>query len=600
MADTPQAAHTDWKPGPGDVRGLSVLQVPGHSAVRDDSFLLDPEETKAWISGLPMANIQETARLVFETLSEFNRQAIPDELRVQTAEIFRQPIRYISGNFEKYYIDAAFPLSAKNHKTVALNRELHAELAISYKIFIRDALLGRKRISRRLLALSIHRAIGCLSEILLISSLAHERPPRNTWREIHYLFALAAKNEVHRLPVGDAVERPADNGCIADLYKRILLHALAPLCHLRQRENQSLYHKLLEWTAYARLSTPAALNDHGEQFVAHLSSDHPPHHLSLERNGLTRRCCLLDTRDLVRHLRNLLEAPRRQKDKRPGAAWPPRPLLRHLIRNWSGRPRRKHARTRLHFDLKLAIGIPSVHSLVKARTRKDTAIPAGQRGGPGRSPHAHDSGPPRDWSDFPSTPAGPPGKNANRRSHFPAPSAETTLKDNVHAPWAGAAPRNGIRIFECKTSNESAGGYCIDWEGADVPKIKPGELIGIQSAGNDRQFGIGTTRWIKAAQGQKLQLGMQLLAPHSLAVQTRLDAGDCDNTAGIHDCLLVPEAKAMNTPLSLIAPAHSYREGDIIWISTGSSERRVRLAQALESTPAFTQYQIARHSPHPR
>ena len=440
MAETLQTAHIDWEPSPEDVRGLSRLHVPEHTEIQEDSFLLDLKETEEWISSLPMANIRETARLTFETLVDFNRQAIPDPARIKTAELFRQPISYISANFEKYYIEAAFPLSTKNRKIVLLNRELYSELAISYKIFIQSALSSRKHISKRLLAIAVHRAIHHLSDILLISSLVYEPPPQNTWLEIHYLYALATKNGVHRLPIEDPTEKWADNTCIADLYKRILLYTLTSPCYLRQRENQFLYRKLLEWTGYARLSTPDTPSNYSEQFVTHLLSDNPPHHISVEKKGLSKRCRLLDTRELVQHMQKMLvtETTPQPKGKDSHTVPLPKPLLEHLIQHWSTRPRRKYTRTKLHFGLKLAIGISTVHTLMKARTHKNPAIsaynPSESEGLDQHIPHNYPCvlDPHSEWDNSSSTMVlNPLSEDTTSDRHFPSHNAETTLEDFV-------------------------------------------------------------------------------------------------------------------------------------------------------------------------
>ena len=136
---------------------------------------------------------------------------------------------------------------------IRLSQELYAELAVSYKVFIREAFAQQNKSSKRLVAIAIHRAMTCLSEILHLATLEYDQYPECLWQESHFLYALASKNSLHRLPIQDRIKTPLGSRCIGDLYKRLLLHTLASPCHLRQRENQFIYDQLLEWANFVRL-----------------------------------------------------------------------------------------------------------------------------------------------------------------------------------------------------------------------------------------------------------------------------------------------------------------------------------------------------------
>ncbi|MCF6353501.1 MAG: hypothetical protein L3J26_00095 [Candidatus Polarisedimenticolaceae bacterium] len=547
-----------------------------------------------------MANISETARQVLNALVDFNRQPIPHETRIRVADLFRQPIRYISQNLEKHYIDAALPLTARSRRTVKLSQELHAELAVAYKIFILEAFAHRGQSSKRLIAIAIHRAISCLSEVLYLATLEYGQYPERVWRETHLLYALAAKNSIHRLPVQDRNKTTAGGSCIGDLYKRTLLYALAAPCCLRQRENQFIYGQLLEWTNFVRLALPGVNGYNSGQFLVRIASDAPPNHLSLEKKKLSRHCRILDTQRLVDHLNEVLVSmkPQTAKDKLVGAARLSRSMLEHLIINLSGRPKRRFSRTTQGYTLKLAVGMSHAYNLAKTNTRAHSGrdvknevdwlaqyIP--------RDAISDDSE--NGWSDssnllFNLDIEG--DSLASNRSD--ALFQGTMLEDNVQSPWALSCNQREIVVYECKTRNESAGGYCVDWVDSDAPKIKPGELIGIQSQARGKGFGIATARWVRNSPVDRLQIGMQLIAPSSFAVKVRLD--DEEKISCIYNSLLVPESKFAKIPLSLIVPAHSYQKGNVLWINSGNNELRISLTQLLNATTSFSQYRIAYHS----
>lgn len=585
-------------------RGLSKLWVPEQTEPLDAFFLADIEKTQTWLSDLPMANVFEAARQVLDALISFNRQAIPNETRIRVADLFRQPIHYISQNLQKHYIDAALPLTAKSKKAIRLSQELHAELAVAYKIFILEAFAHRGQSSKRLVAIAIHRAITCTSKILHLATLEYEQYPEHTWQEINFLHALAAKNGIHRLSIHDRRKTTAESSCTEDLYKRILLYALAAPYYLRQRENLFIYSQLLEWTNFVRLTIPDLNGDNSGRFLVRLSSDDPPNHLSFEKRKLSKRCYILDAQLLTEHLNGLLMAikPQTVKEKPADTTRLSRSILEHLIVNLSGRPKRRFSRTSQGHILKLAVGIPHVYNLAKTNAQHE-AVSHSHNAMDGINwldQHIlHNATAPSDsesdWSDSTNLLLNLDAEADDLISnHTDSSFQDTMLEDNVQSPWALNFNQTDIETYKCKTSNESAGGYCINWEGGNVPKIKPGELIGIQSKISGNKFGVATARWIKSNSKHTLQMGIQLIAPNSFAVEVRLE--NENKIPCIYNGLLVPESKFAKIPLSLIVPAHLYQEGDVLWINSGNNELRISLAQLLNTTTSFSQYRITCHS----
>ncbi len=160
-----------------------ALRIPERSAASVDTFLSKPKEVEEWVKRLPMANVGETSRQVFKTLVEFNRLEISSPTRIKVAELFRQPVSYISNNLRKYYFDVSFPLSAKNRKIAVLSRELYSELAITYKIFIEHTISGKsKKFDKKLLIISIHRVIHYLSLTLFQSVIIYDPYPKQIWQ----------------------------------------------------------------------------------------------------------------------------------------------------------------------------------------------------------------------------------------------------------------------------------------------------------------------------------------------------------------------------------------------------------------------------------
>ena len=70
-----------------------ALSIPAQTPPPKDSFLLSAREVRRWAEELPIANIGETARQVYNTLVTFNRIQVPTLNRTEVIEIFREPVR---------------------------------------------------------------------------------------------------------------------------------------------------------------------------------------------------------------------------------------------------------------------------------------------------------------------------------------------------------------------------------------------------------------------------------------------------------------------------------------------------------------------------
>ena len=579
-----------------EIQNTLGLKIPERTAAPAGSFLLNPKEVSAWVGSLPMANVGETSRQVFKTIVEFNRLDIPNLSRIKIAELFRSPIQYISGNLHKYYFDAPFPLSAKNRKIAVLNRELYTELALAYKVFIETMISGRAgKFDRKLLIIAIHRVMRFLSMVIYQSVIVYDPIPATVWKEIHRLYAYAEQNNIQDLPVKDGTNDNAAN-TIADLYKQILLFSISAPYRMRQREIEQIMGSLQSWGSLANLEAAEVSSLTPYQFVTRLASDSPPMHNALETKELSNRCRILNTQPLVQSLRESF-------DKLPTESGGSevtkenlqlsKHLLRQLIQVFSSAPKREFVRTKLNFELKIATGITAIHSLLTiGKEPEETGVE--------QQPDND-----LDWVEQPT------GNILNRQLYtvteqkltldgYDESIQETIIASSVGYPglgqssaptWASNQVEQQVETFACKTINESAGGYCINWQGLNAPKIKIGEVIGIQSATNKNQFGIGISRWLRNIPGHGLQLGMQMISPSSTAVQIRhLD--DNDLSSNSQKGLLLPELKSSEQPASLILPTLPFKVGDLIMVIDGNGERKAKLTRLLETTGAFTQFQF--------
>ncbi len=572
------------------------LKTPELTAPAPDSFLLNPKAVAEWVDALPMANIGETSRQVFKTIVEFNRIEIPSLSRIKSAELLREPIAYISNNLQKYFYDASFPLTAKNRKIAVLNRELYTELSLAYKNYISAVLSGHAgKVDRKLLIIAMHRALRYLSMMITQSLMIYDPVPADVWREIHQLYAFAESKGMQNQPVRER-DDAGQASSIAQLYKQILLFSISSPYRMRQREIREIMHALDGWCRITRLEPVTNTTTSDCQFITRLASDSPPLHHTLVEPEEEEHCRMLDTHDLVASLQDALantpDGAVVHEVQHSGAQFS-RQLLEQLTETLSTAPKREFVRTKLNFELKVAVGINAINSLL-SRGREQKVAPTEL---PTDSELAWLT---NDLNGFQNEANGA-GVTQLTLEGYDVSIEETIVASSIEddgsvrpftTSWQTGIPDQQIDTYACKTVNESAGGYCINWQGAQAPKVKIGEVIGIQSATNRNQFSIGISRWMKNIPGQGLLLGMQIIAPGSEAIDVHHLKGE-EITAHVYKGLLLPEGKDSKQHATLILPTLPFRPGSLISIDDGRDEMKARLSSLLETSGAFSHFSFS-------
>jgi len=588
-------------------RPLLGLHIPQLKAPAADNMLLNPKETGAWFEALPMANIGETARQVFSTLVEFNRIELPDLLRAKTVEKFRPPVEYITNNLLKYYVDVGLPFSSKGWKTAALARELQNEMAISYKLIVERMISGDSaNFDRRLLVIALHRALYYLGQCLLQNALVYTAWPDGIWREINSIYAYASQNNVHQIQVKpDDGKAARDSTSIEDLFKSLMLFASATPHRLRQNHARLLFSRLGDWSSSTTILTKDDGGTSLGRFNVDLWTDSAPMHNSLRTPLPGKRMAILDVRELLKRLRGDFEEAPWDSGTGSHAGKPiiTRPLLRLLIMAWSRPPDRRFVRTRLNFDLNVVAGLHAVHANLQAEETPPyettrAALFALQEADPpppgGRRKIKWSSGSLENVSLAPLDSEFVSDSLFNDSflvsSHGLAPLSTTSKP--VDEPEPAAPDERDSNRHAVKTINESAGGYCIRWQGKGIPRVKIGELIGVESPSDRHTYGLGVIRWMKQLGDQKLELGLEIIA-------TRCEAADVSETgktsarnrAPSYKCLVINDTDpSSNATASLVMSAMSLQTGIDLGLNIGGKEQLIRLTKLVEFSSAFARY----------
>jgi hypothetical protein len=381
-----------------------------------------------------------------------------------------------------------------------------------------------------------------------------------------------------------------------------MLFASATPHRLRQSHARLLFDNLLDWSRHTMI---LADDDGGTslgRFNVDLWSDSAPMHNALRTPIPGKRIAILDVRELLKRLRaDFEEAPWDSRSQlQSGKQVVTRPLLRLLIMAWSRPPDRRFVRTRLNFDLHVVAGLHAVY---------------GNLTGDGQQPFGATRTPLFTLQD-----AEPDSYASRRRIQWSAGSLEdaslapldgdSMLRENRQTGGHTSEPPAPLKEFvdqpapmpdtdgeesarhSVKTVNESAGGYCIRWQGENIPRVKIGELIGVESPTDRRRYGLGVIRWMKQQPDQSLDLGLEVIATRCEAAEVR-EAGQASprQKTPSYKCLVINDTDpATNATASLVMSTMNLQTGVDLLLTIAGREELIRLTKLVEFSSAFARY----------
>lgn len=584
-----------------------LLDIPAQSKPTAGSFDSRPKQVEVWVAALPMANTGESARQIYRALCEINRLLIPPRDRYMALEILREPAYQITELLKKHYINQNLPLSPKNQKVAELAIQLNAEMAIGYKSVIQDKLSSTfSRLSNKTLTICLHRSIRYLSNVLLCSYQIYIQHPENTWLQIHHLYLYAETHNLHSSLIKDHAAADTFLDCnISDLYKQILLLALAGPYRFRQHVTEAVYLALKDWVSSARITPYGKIQDDTYAVTISMNSDAAPGYFRDDGTANPTFCRSIDTSELAQKINSALltGSPASQKI--------PEDVQKRLLITWSGKSQRIFPRTTKNNDIAITLGLSATHHYIDEIIQPLLKDPTGNCPTAANSLHSSDASATQENGTFvldqraqyTSTPVFGISNidehtpdvwdpdytyRANNPSHN-ASTTEEILEDSQLKNSLYASPP-----LACKGINESAGGYCLLGylvHGKDSQMVQVGELVGIRNniESDNTQFNIGIIRRIKNWK-DGLELGIQKLAPcaDAIALASLPKTGELEK---YQRSLILPQLPGIDQPATLIT--HTWHQTDDKLIANVHGHRtHIQLTKQLETTGVFSQFEF--------
>ncbi len=537
-----------------------------------------PRDLKRWIAGLPKANIGETARQLYQALIELNQLLTPSDNRIQLLELLRPEVYFVCQHLERHFLNQAIVLDERPRKVANLCQALQNHLAIGYKLIISRLAEQPNRERNALLGTALQRAVHSLNGPLIRTSQLYCPVPEGLWLELHQLYLIARRHELHKVVIRDPLARHTQGMSVEQGYIVALLIGCSRCNQMRQSAIARLAEALEAWSTLVNLQgggQPTSI------FAVAPQLDGPPRYTSLFQPSELQGALGIDPTPLVDAIKDHLELlpEERARSRLTVPEGFSVDMLQHAAAAWGDISERTFQRTQGTGSMTLCIGMSALNyylangrafSEILKQQVETTASFKPLSGEPDVWANAHDARRVNDWDN------GLPFEEIE----YPKPASEQDEQANAGESYP---------TFALSIVNHSPGGYCLSWPKEVPSQLQAGEILGIRD--NPQQgWSVAVVRWIRQVRGGGTQMGIELIAPHAQSCGLQLVRKAEQNSQYLR-ALLLPEIAAISRPATLITPRLPFQEGSKVLININGKERRAVLSHKQVSTGSFSQFE---------
>lgn len=574
-----------------DYRPKHYLNIPQQTLTTLSFCEPNARQLKAWVSGLPMANIGETSRQLYHAVIEFNQLRISDASRLELMDMVREPIHYVCNSLNQKYLNQGVALDDQQRKVANLAQALQTHLATGYKIIVQHMLAQGTIKQKALMAKAVHRTLSDLIPSLLRSYQLYIPTPTGLWREIHQLYQIASAFNLHTTPIEENEQGKRSN--IQEVYLRAVLLGTSQPNQLLQRELTDVFAALPRWTPLLDIDDVA---DEKSVLVINPETDQPPQYSYLIKQANFSEYLGINTLPLVRPLHDELkraQASAGVEEKAPSRILPKefnQALLEHLVQSWGGMKQRAFSRTQSSGKVSLTVGLTGTHFHMSGGVGFYSQLY-------GQSANAENPFIGAVSSRFAAfeTQAVQSQKDVWEDS-FDAgqrrmPGSEEDAIDFPQDAQEDHPSYSGLLV------NVSPRGYCIQWTDKAASNLKTGEVVAVKEE-KLQHWNLGVVRWLRQSKDSGTQMGVELIAPNSQPCgirQLHKTGAHGDYLRG----LFIPEIRAIGQDASVLTPRLPFQVGNKVTINISGNEGKYQLTKRILSTGILSQFQVRKvaHKP---
>lgn len=470
----------------------------------------DQKKLKRWVSDLPIGNTAKLAQALHRETDRLNHLEMTPLERFDAFELLLPSISFLLEKLRLFFVAKHIPLSKKNSVVARMYQDLLVRVVTGYKTalaqFHDDSFTGyllhkrtRSEVARRILFF--------LGEILLHEYSIYRGSPGFVWKEIHGIYHYAVQNDLHYKQIDVSENDPCDRLCLRDIYKRILLLAVADPKSLLRGEVRKVNEALIQWLPHV---TIVPIDDDSfvqPAFLVDATKDGPPCPADICDRKQIKIGWILITANLNKILEQKIQEMKSSTSGqlRPMDAVSIR-LIARLRSAWGRSIVSRDRRESQTGALEVTCGLISLYQLFGGEWvdgKHGSACYTIDRSEPEyiEKPIAHD--------EF--------IINADDELLSGISSGtEQVQQEEVELDIIDSDPDHtkGINSTECASINKSERGYYLTWPGESECKAHVGELIGINSGESldvTQTWSLGIVRWSHVQKNGLMGYGIELL-----------------------------------------------------------------------------------------
>jgi len=565
-----------------DTHSLKLrLRVPTPEQTHLSFCKPNARDLKLWIRNLPKANIGETARLLYQALIELNQFITPADNRVQLLELLRPEVMFINSQLGKHFLNNSIMLDERAQKVANLSQALQNHLTTGYKLVIIDSIAQRSSI----LAIALQRTLHSMYASLVRSYQLYYPAVSNFWLELHQVYWLARKKNLHTQPIRDALLNTITEQSIEAAYSCALLLSCSRINQMRQSDIAIVAQTLPSWCQLATLQNadlPSSL------FIVNLNSDAPPRYKELIAEDNNPARLGFNTQELAEALLEYQKSLDNKKIK-PRIKVPDSmssTLLAQLCSAWGDIAKRDFQRTSSKGTLQMCLGMSAVHYYLAGQEPFDKTLKLQQIS---LVEYQTDNRTPDIWAS--AIDAEVTGEEEALQTDFieyePASVTDESYVEEHDETLANTEAL--YPVYPLNIVNHSPGGYCLAWHAKPPPQLQAGEIIALREA-EERPWATAVIRWIRQVGTNNTQIGIELIAPNAQPCGLQL-LRSSEKSSHFLRALLVPEIPALSRPASVIAPRIPFQEGHKVAINQQGKELKAMLSKRSLHTGSISQFE---------
>lgn len=517
-----------------------------------------PKAFRDWADALPVVNVGETAKLLYQGIQELCHLKASAAHRLQLLELMRPKIHYTTDALKQHYSHQPILLSEKARKVANLCQALQKHLAVGYKVCLISALDGGfLGTAKEHIPTAMHRFLSELVFILLrCYQLYHPAIPM-LWFEINLIYALAEERALldHCL---DDDEIDSDRAhSISDLYKKAVILATCKPNQLQAEDLENIFFASNSWSNLAAITQDQSRSG---LFAAVLNTDTPPVYLK-NLQDQHHHIRYIDMRNVIKHLEAHQKKDSQSRDRRfkglkaefraADRAHISYSLCQHLVSAWGRTSKRSNERPPETGPVEATLGMSSSYEHLRV------------------------------LQDFHSKATPPPSADM-----------EDDNVINLDAEITRHISRNRqdqqLERYTCKLVNISARGVCLAWQQHLPMQLKNGELVMLRQE-DKNEWLLGSISWTRHFHGEGVRTGIHLFSPNMVAVKVKL-LRDCSDQTDWLPAILLPPPEIGAQPSLLTANA-GFRQGSQLLLNY-NGESIILLDKVLRQSTGFAEFAV--------